>query len=321
MAGGRELPRWAPAALSAGPVALALALRINGLDWGSPDFFEEAIPLRRAWDLWPWLPGETFDGNPHYFRYPSLVLYLNFLLQAAMYAWLKLGGAIQGTMDFRVLREIDPAAFFLPARSLSVAFATGSVWMVGRLGRRLDGALVGTAAALLTAVNVLHVDWSQRISVDMALAFFSLWALLRCVMLAESVTVRRGVLAGVAVGLATSSKYTGALLLVPLLAAVLPTRREAVGPAVRALVAAGAAAAIVFAATSPWVIADFRAAWLDIAAEREHMEVGHFGLSSGAAWPFYAKALAGRLLGPLAAAGAVIGMAAAVLRRDRRALV
>lgn len=320
MAGGAA-PRWRGALLAAAPVALAVALRVHALDWGRPEFFEEAVPLHRAWAMWAWDPAKHFDGNPHYFRYPTLVLYLNLLVQALTYAWLRLSGAIAGATDFQVLFEVRRALFFLPARGLSVLFAAGSVWMTLRLGRRLGGALLGVTAALLLAVNPLHVDWSQRVSVDGPLAFFAAWALLRCLRVAEDASVRNGVLAGAAIGLAASAKYTGAMLAVPLLVAVLlapGSRRDRA----KAMLVAGAAAVAAFALTSPWVLANPSAAWRDISSEREHMELGHFGSTGGAAWAAYARDLARSVLGPFAAAAALAGMAlTAGVRRDRSAIV
>lgn len=318
MAGGSG---WRDAAIVAAPVALALVLRIHGLDWGRPALFEEAVPLHRAWAMWSWDPGDRFDGHPHDFRYPTLVLYLNLLLQAATYGFLRLSGAIAGATDFRVLFEVDPPLFFVPARGLSVLFAVGCVWMTMRLGRRLHGPRLGATAAVLVAANAFHVDSSQLVIVDMPLAFLSLWALWRCALLAERVTIRNGVTAGVAIGLAASAKYTGALLVIPWLVAWMAAPGSRRGRA-RVLALAAGAAAIAFASTSPWVLADLPAAWRDVAAEREHMELGHFGSAGGAALGGYARDLFGRLLGPGATVAAAAGMILlAAIRRDRRWIV
>src|SRR5262245_18437781 len=63
---------------------VALALRLWHIAHGLPDFVEEAIPLRRAFDMWGWRAGHA-DLNPHLFHYPSLSIYLQFALQHLHY--------------------------------------------------------------------------------------------------------------------------------------------------------------------------------------------------------------------------------------------
>ena len=56
-------------------VLFAAALRSWRVTQGLPVFYEEAIPFRRALDMWTTVPG--IDWNPHFFHYPSLTLYFN----------------------------------------------------------------------------------------------------------------------------------------------------------------------------------------------------------------------------------------------------
>ena len=63
-----------------GLLILAVGLRIYGLGWGLPEVFEEATPLKKAWKMWGWDRDGGIDLNPHFFNYPSLVIYLHFLL-------------------------------------------------------------------------------------------------------------------------------------------------------------------------------------------------------------------------------------------------
>src|SRR5580765_5855870 len=76
-----EAPRHAPF-LFAGVLAVAAVVRLWHLGHGLPDLLEEAYPFRQALELWGWDTGRT-DWNPHFFFYPSLSLYLHFLLQKA----------------------------------------------------------------------------------------------------------------------------------------------------------------------------------------------------------------------------------------------
>jgi len=67
-------------------LALALVLRLHGIGWGLPGVYEEAYPFKKAWDMWGFGPLRGFDLDPHWFRYPSLTLYLQMVGQALSFA-------------------------------------------------------------------------------------------------------------------------------------------------------------------------------------------------------------------------------------------
>jgi hypothetical protein len=174
------------------------------------------------------------------------------------------------------------------------------------------------------AVNPLQIAKCQVVEVDVPLTLFTLLTLWLAVRWMDSGKIEHAVLTGVALGLAASSKYTGTFLVVPVVAAfALGWRRrppEAAAGAKRGfwlpVLAAGGIAALVFAATSPYVILDFHAFWRDLQTEREHMEMGHFGASTMATPEFYLLALGRRLLGwPLIILAAAGGIRYAAVQR------
>jgi 4-amino-4-deoxy-L-arabinose transferase-like glycosyltransferase len=280
-------------------LALALGLRLAGLDWGLPDLHEEATPVSRAWEMWGWGPGRAPDLNPHFFRYPSLVFYLHLLGQGLLLGLLKAGGAVGSVADFRLLYHVDPTPIVLAARALQALCGAATVWTTWRLARRSAGVVAGLAAALWLAVDGFHVGASQTVIVDIPLALLVTWGLERCVRLASAPTPGRWATAGLALGLATSAKYPGALLLVPLAVAHVYARRN--GATWRGLVVALVVAACAFAVTSPYVLIELPSALDALAAEGAHMRSGHFGSEGSAAWRTYASVLAGTALGlPLA---------------------
>ena len=73
-------PIWVMALL----VLAAIGLRLAELKWGLPDVLEEATPFREAFDMWGWHPRTPVDLNPHFFKYPSLVIYLNLVGQGVL---------------------------------------------------------------------------------------------------------------------------------------------------------------------------------------------------------------------------------------------
>lgn len=306
-------------------LAAAAALRLPGLSWGLPQVYEEGTPLKQAWEMWGWGPVASFDLNPHFFRYPSLALYLQLLVEAILWVGLRIAGSISSTLDFRFLYHTDPTAFYLAGRAVTALFGIASVALCYLVGTAIGGRIGGWFSALLLAVNVFHIERSQAVEVDVPLTCFVLLALWAAVRIGQRPTQRAALAGGVAVGLAASIKYTGLFAAVPILVAHLVGARERKPGArrVRAnLLLAAGAAALAFAATSPFVLLDWRHALADLRSERVHMAVGHFGGGGSASWVFYSRALVDRLLGwPLVALAAGGLIYFAILRRRRWALV
>ena len=192
--------------------AAALVMRFYGFRWGLPQVYEEATPFKTAWDMWAWGPGQTTDLNPHFFNYPSLVIYLQFVVQALFYQLMKLSGWVGSTFDLQVMYQLDKTRFYVAARSLHVLFGAGTVWLTYLIGCRAAGRIVGIGAASLMVLNTFHVSRSQMIEVDVPLTCFVVLSLFFVLRLRDNPNQKHYILAGVAIGLAMSSKYTGAFL-------------------------------------------------------------------------------------------------------------
>ncbi len=315
-------------------VALAAALRLYGIEWGLPEAYEEAAPLHKAWNMWGWGPAKSLDLNPRFFYYPSLVIYIQFFVQGILYLGMRLFGEIDSAVDFQVLHIVGKTPLFLAGRLSTALLGIAAVAYVFRLGRKIAGLWMAVPAAFLLAINTLHVSKSQVIEVDVPLVFFTVLALWFIVNLLESPTRRSYLLAGVSIGLATSSKYPGAFLGLSLIAAHLIVRRERARstggskkarreiPPWRLLALSIGVAAAAFLVTSPFIVLDFPTFWTHFSTERIHMEIGHFGLDESITWSFYLGALGRRILGWPAAAFTFAGfLYFAAYRRRPWALV
>jgi len=313
---------WLPAAL----VVLASITRVYGLDWGLPQIYEEATPLNKAWKMWGFGEQYGFDLNPHFFNYPSLTIYLQFFGIGVLFLILKISGVVASLLDFRVMWILDPTPFVLFGRIITVCFSVATVFAVYRLCRRAIGLPAAVAAGFLLAIHPYHIEKSQVIEVDVPLTFFTVLALSIMLGLRVAPNLRNYLLAGLAIGLAMSTKYTGALLLLPFLTAHLFAMRgsdEVDDTATWKKLSMGAAAAgVVFVLTSPYVLLDFGAFRADMRLEQEHMRLGHFGLDTSPAWWFYMRSLFTNLLGaPLALLALASAVYLGVMKRQPWALI
>jgi hypothetical protein len=309
-----------------GAVAIGLVLRLWGIDWGLPAVYEEAYPFKKSWEMWGWGPRKGLDLNPHFFNYPTFYFYLQFLGQGFLFLVLKATGQVASVLDFRVLYELDKTPFYILGRGISALFGTATIAVTFAVARRVAGTWAGAIAAFLVAINHTHITKSQAIEVDVPMTLFSTLCTYFALRIAGGGTRRDYWIAGLCGGLAMSTKYNGALMALTIAVAHLVARRRAAAAAApapaagrrpRPVVAAPgrrvhaplALAALVFVAafllTSPYVVLDRHAFWLGFNYERQHMQIGHFGLDDTPTFLWYLRVLTRSLLGwPLALASA-----------------
>ena len=272
-------PRIALAAI----LALAAALRLVGIRYGLPLSVlnpDESSIVPRAWRM-----GHG-HLDPGWYDYPSLLMGVLAPVQALF------GAPALGA-----------------ARLVAVAIGLGGVGATWWLGRRAYGTGAAIVGAAAVAVATTHVAYSRMAVTDVLLTLA-----ITCV-LALAVEGRIE-WAGLAVGLAASAKYPGAIAAVPVVVAGWG-RWRALGRAA-ALAVAG------FALTSPFVLIHAGSAWDDVSRVQRLARAGWLGFEND---PSRLLAYLDRLweaIGPLllvSAVGLVAALAASQPDRPRPALV
>jgi 4-amino-4-deoxy-L-arabinose transferase-like glycosyltransferase len=262
-------------------LAAAAALRLIGIEYGlpfggllNPD--EQSI-VPRAWGM---VHGAGLD--PHWFDYPTLVMYV----LAPFQAW-------------------QSAPSYLAARLVVAAFGVGAVAASWWLGRVAYGRTAGLVAAVAVAVETIGVAYSHMAVTDVPMT--ALVALSLGLAIAGRLEW-----AGVAAGLAASAKYPALFLLVPLVVAGWGRWR-------RLAVSVGLAVAA-FLATSPFVLVHPHQAWDDATRVQRLAREGWLGFEhdSFALFSFTGKLWDG--LGP-ALVVALLGLVLALRRHTRTDLI
>ena len=275
--------RWggrgtALAAILAGAAAIRLVGIQYGLPFGNllnPD--EESI-VPRAWKL-----VHGGGGDPHWFDYPTLLMYVN----APFQAW-----------------QDEPS--YLTARIVGVVLALAAIAAAWWLGRRAFGTpSAGVVAAAVVAACTIHVAYSHAAVTDVPLTLGVAVALALLV-------AGRLELAGIAIGLAMGFKYPGVFLLVPLVVAGWKQWRR--------LAVSGVLAVAAFLASSPFIVVHSHQAWHEAFRVQRLARDGWLGFEHDHVAPI---AFVGRLwegLGPaLVVCG--VGLVFALVRRTRADLV
>jgi 4-amino-4-deoxy-L-arabinose transferase-like glycosyltransferase len=273
---------WGPPWLTlAAVLGGAAVLRVVGIRYGlpfgnllNPD--EESI-VPRAWAM---VHGGGLD--PHWFDYPTLLMYV----LAPLEAWHR-----------------SPS--YLTARIVVAAFGLVAVAATWWLGRRAYGTLAATIGAAAVAVETTSVAYGHAAVTDVPLTAAVAASLALAI-------AGRLELAGLAAGVATSFKYPGLFLLAPLVVA--GWRRW------RRLAVAAALGAAAFLAGSPFVAAHPAEAWDDATRVQRLARDGWLGFEHDhwAGIAFLQRLWDG--LGPaLLVCGA--GVAVALWRRRRADLI
>ncbi len=261
--------------------------------------------------------------DPHFFFYPSLMLYAQALLLKLHFAWGLLRGSyhapltLPATTDF--ITTIPQA--FVVTRLLTAVLGAASVVVVALGGAQVLGRRAALLGAALLALSPWAITHAHYMTVDVPAAFGSTCAIIGAMSVLERGTWRSYLLGGLAVGLAMATKYQNALLCVPLLLAhLLYWRRHALLSSGR-LIIAGAVAGVVFVATSPYILLDWSAFRHDLGTLFGSYNGQHGDITG--AWPVraYLNFLWSQALGPLAALLATIGTIGLLHRRPAHAAV
>lgn len=262
-------------------LVVAAALRVWAIDFCLPSPYcrpdEEAVGA---------IAMQIFarDPNPHWFDWPSLFLYLTALALVPVF---KVGHALgwyRGEYHFLQTLSADPTAVYLSARLLSAAAGVLSVWLLYRAARRWFPRLESVASAAFLAGAFLHVRDSHFGVTDVMATCLAV-ASFACTVRFDSHPETRTLLpAALLAGLAASTKYNAALILLPLLAAIVLSRpRGSWRPILGDLGVAVSIAVIGFVLATPYAVLDhatFRNAIHGIGA---HLAGGH-GTDVGSGW-------------------------------------
>jgi 4-amino-4-deoxy-L-arabinose transferase-like glycosyltransferase len=258
---------------------------------------------------------KVLDGelNPHFFHWPSLTFYVFAAVLGAARGGRELLG-FDGAMTFS-----DHA---LITRGTIALCGTITLFVLFRLGQRIAGDVVGLVAAVFLAVALLHVRESHFAMTDVLMTLL-LWTSLTLLVAAagqrsgESRPTRNETIlcawAGLAGGLATSTKYNAGAVVAAMVATQVLWFREAPSsvwswakwmPAL----AFGAVFTTSFIAGTPYAVLDYPKFIDDLRYDFTHLSGGHIGIDLGRGWMYHATHSLPYGAGFATCAAAVVGL-------------
>jgi 4-amino-4-deoxy-L-arabinose transferase-like glycosyltransferase len=229
-------------------LAVTLALRLWGIKQGLPYSYnsDEAthfVPRAIAFF--------SHDYNPQYFLNPPAYSYL---LHFVFELW------FGGPDAVRRAYVADPTEVFVVARVVAAVLGTVAVWLTYLAGERLFNKTTALLGAAVFGLAFLPIFYSHLALNDVpalapvALSLYGVAGVLR------NGARRDYVIAGMGIGLAAATKYTGAITAVCLLAAAICDGAGGTPlKALRRLILALGCAVLAFVAANPYAVLDFSA--------------------------------------------------------------
>ncbi len=262
-------------------LCFAFLLRIWNVNWGLPQLYEEAIPLRFGMKLWN--PGsDTIDF--HFFVYPSFTYLLQFILQGLHFLTGYIFGTYSNIDAFLKVYASNPTIFAIIARLTSAVFDVGTIAVAYAFLDQFADRRTALVGAFMMSINVLLISEAHLINVDTPLTFFCVLSLYCLFRIYTTPTRKWYILSGIAVGLAAATKYHGGILIGALVVVHL-LRSESFSGAIRSLkdrnlFYAAASSGLVFILFNPLLLFHLDDFILKLQMTEVHMEAGHLGLDS-----------------------------------------
>ena len=243
-------------------IFVGVILRFSGLKWGYPFIFQpdEDTLIRGA-------IGIRFDPNPHHFDWPTMQTYLLFIIISA---WAKFTDVLQ----FLGLRNFfestfpiwfdRPFVFYLWGRIISALSGSGSLVLLYIIANKIfKSNKLSLVAVLILALSLQNIEDSHFATLDSSLTFWMLLVFYFAQKIYETGRLKYYILSGVFAGVATSTKYNGASIVIAILAYHFLTALKNKKSLLSALIEkdiwiSGFFALLGFLIGTPYAILDFR---------------------------------------------------------------
>jgi Dolichyl-phosphate-mannose-protein mannosyltransferase len=276
-----------------GVLAVSLGLRLWGIKQGLPFSYNSDEATHFVPKAVGFLGG---DLNPHYFLNPPAYTYL---LYAVLVVWFGGGHGLHQAFVG------DPTSVYVIARVVAAVLGTTSVWLSYLAGARLFGRWVGVLASAVLGLAFLPVFYSHLALNDapvLAPVALGLWGVTKIVrprpapnfgsevdVSATGGTKFDYALAGLGIGLAAATKYTGGIVLVCLLGgfAVDARRGRGAAAAAKRLAVALLVAAVAFLIANPYALLDHHAFLQGISDQASAVGATKLGTNPDNGWVYY----------------------------------
>ena len=258
----------------------------GGTPYRHPDFV-----LSRA------LEAVKNGGNPNFFNYPGLVIYINTVIYSLIYCFMNLCNIIHNPTGFQQLYlseslTIAPfkISFYLPSQIITALFSLLGVTCTYLATYKLtEKRLISFLSGLFVATSLLWVSESHFLTVDIPLASLSIATIFTILIIIEKrcLNFKSLLVLGVLSGCTISAKYNGFIVFVAVFVTLIFVFRDDYRGLIKKLLFLGVVTLAVFFISNPFILLDFKVFLSDFLFELNHAKAGHLGYQTNNAWLFH----------------------------------
>lgn len=270
-------------------IFFAFILRYFQLNIGLPYlyFWDEPLTASNALQMM-----KTGDYNPHFFKYGSLMIYLNLLIDQLYRIYLSLTGDL--VANIRIEADtgwhwtISHPSFYFWNRFLTATMGTATVFITYLISRSICGRWTGIISALFLAILPIHIVHSGFVTMDAPVALFvSLVALFSILFINHKKPIYF-LWSLICVGFATATKYnSGLTILLPIASLIWMSYRDELSRQKFYWLAIPCLPAVTFFLIMPYAILDFPNFIKDVLYQINYYNTtGHPGATINPGWDY-----------------------------------
>ena len=272
-------------------IFFAFILRYFQLHIGLPYlyFWDEPLTASNALQIL-----KTGDYNPHFFKYGSLMIYLNLLIDQLYRIYLSLTGDLASVANIRIEADtgwhwtISHPGFYFWNRFLTAAMGTATVLITYFISKSICNRWTGIISAFFLSILPIHIVHSGFVTMDVPVALFvSLVALFSILFINHKKPIYFTV-SLICVGLAIATKYnSGLAILLPIASLIYLSYRDKIPRQKLYWLLIPSLPAVTFLFTTPYAILDFPNFIRDIVHQILYYKTtGHPGATINPGWDY-----------------------------------
>ena len=226
------------------------------------------------------------SGNPDFFNYPGLVLYLHSFFYVITDNLLKL-------LNFLLPQLNISINFYSVSHSVTVLFSIiGSVLVYFSSFIITKNRITAFLSSFILSTSLIWVANSHYLTVDLPLATFCVLVLFLSLYLikkSKTLSMLELFILGSGVGLCAAAKYNGSLIITSILLPLVYSYKDEKKLLLKHLTLIISFSIIIFLLTNPFIILNFDKFYSDFMYEINHAQTGHFGFQNNNNFLYHIK--------------------------------
>ena len=274
-------------------IFFAFILRYFQLNVGLPYlyFWDEPLTASNALQMI-----KMGDYNPHFFKYGSLMIYLNLLIDQLYCIYLSLTGDLASVKNIRIGADtgwhwtISHPSFYFWNRFLTATMGTATVFIAYLISRSICNRWTGIISAFFLSILPIHIVHSGFVTMDAPVALFVSLVALFSILFIDQKKIIYFILSLICVGFATAIKYNSCLvILLPIASLIWMSYRDELSRQKFYWLAIPCLPAVTFFFMMPYAILDFPNFIKDVLHQINYYKTtGHPGATISPGWDYFA---------------------------------